>query len=178
MIQDAVEKEYKNLLEVFEVETPNDVENLRTLATLNVTRRSLQQDIVTTLEHSADTSDLARQLSAISKEARNIEVALGIDVKTRSRMDESERADEILFDLIERSKEFRAKHIKHIQHCGILLGFTCMHFPAHTPRTLTMKCPRCGEIFDAELVSDIDLEEYGEAGDFMPTGVQPGVLTG
>lgn len=152
--------------------SPNERAGYLSLARDLVARDILQQAIT---EKIASTNvigleALRKREIALSKSIILKEKALGIDPEARHKRGGVRRGDEVIHDLAAQTKAFRAEHIIHVQHCGILMGFFCVHFPKHFPREITVRCPRCDEEFVVELVRDRDLELYVEAQEFHPAG--------
>jgi len=153
--------------------SPNERAGYLSLARDLVARDILQQAITEKVASPKDVGILKGLRDREMKLSASIikkEKALGIDPEARHKRGGVRRGDEVVHDLIVQTKTFRADHIIHVQHCGILLGFFCIHFPKHFPREITVRCPRCNEEFTVELVRDRDLELYVEAQEFAPEG--------
>ena len=152
--------------------SPNERAGYLSLARDLVARDILQQAITTKIAgiNVTGLDALRKREIVLSKSIILKEKALGIDPEARHKRGGVRRGDEVIHDLVAQTKTFRADHIIHVQHCGVLLGFFCIHFPKHFPREITVRCPRCDEEFVVELVRDRDLELYVEAQEFHPEG--------
>lgn len=161
-------------------DTVNDLANMVSLAALIAAREMIEEELTVALAASnvGAVAVLQKQHGDLTRHATALEKGLGIDAVARTKHDKTKRADEVLAEHIIASKEFRKEHIRHFQHCGVLLGFACVHFPKSFPRTLTIVCPRCGVEFEAELVTQKQLDLYLEAGDFIPDGAPMALLDG
>jgi len=173
--RERISEVLSNLSAVYETETPNDRAALASLAQDLVVREYIQDAVMEALGegNQARIGALGVVEERMSKGIMAKEKQLEIDLSTRRELQASRKADEVIFDLIVATKKFRKEHVRHIQHCGVLLGLVVVHFPAHFPRTLQVICPRCNEMFEAEIVTEKDLALYVAAGDFAPDNIHP-----
>lgn len=160
------------LQEAYEADTPNDQAALRALARSMYLRREIQNRMVEAAvkQNVGHVDALTKTTERLTREIIAIEKQLEIDAGTRRKLQATRRDDEVIAGLIEATKEFRAQRIRHIQHCGVLLGYVVAHFPEHFPRTMQVICPVCNKPFEAEIVTEYDLSLYVAAGDFLPKG--------
>ncbi len=172
-VEARVTETFNKLVEAFsdwDRLAPNEEAEFMSIARNIVMRETLQQRAALDSARGVVNEEMRKQVAALSRSIHDQQKALGIDPATRIKTQSTRRADEEIADLIAKTKAFRRDHIVHIQHCGVLLGFVCVHFPMHFPRTITVKCPRCLEEFEAQIVTDQAIELYTEAQWFAPEG--------
>lgn len=130
-------------LSTFEAATPNDLEMLRAMASIEVTVEAIRQQMAQAKDPN-DVKKLADSLTKLLTEHRQLQTILGIDRAGRERSKKQKSAFEEIQDLVEQGARFIEEQLVKVNHCGILIGWVLPHFPEMGYEFKT-KCPRCGE---------------------------------
>jgi len=130
-------------LQTFEAVTPNDLEMLRAMASIEVTVEAIRQQIPQ-LKDPNDVKKLADAQTKLLTEHRQLQVILGIDKAGREKSKKQKSAIDEIQDLVEEGARFIEEQLVKISHCGIEMGWLLYHFDEMGYRFET-RCPRRGE---------------------------------
>ena len=148
-----LDERYKEYLNQFESDTPNDKAMLRNLASMEVRLEAIQSELMDTVGtvdaiQIRKSETLNKQSVDLSKEIRELQKALGIDKVSR---DNSDKADPlgVLRDAMRDAKWLLDNEIHTVEHhCPdgkVVPIMQIWHFfPTHPHTDFKQVCPNCG----------------------------------
>lgn len=133
-------------LEVYENPTPNDIQGIKNLCSLEHQLEEVRNELAKSPK-SADRKDLTKIQKDLMQEHRLQQEALGIARKTR-RGKEKTTLD-LIREEIEKGRQFAEDKLIRLEHCDIQLGWVLYHFQ-EIPHKFEFRCPRCGAVVKIE----------------------------
>jgi len=144
-------------LNAFDNPTPNDIESLRQLVTLEMQMEANREVMQQGTKDIDRLSDWVKLQGVLMKEHRAIQQVLGIERKGRKTR--TEKALDLVLDQIERAREFIEAKLIMVEHCNILMGWILNDFD-ELPWEYRARCPKCGK---EVIYSGGDMEALKEA---------------
>lgn len=147
-----VERRYSQYLTAYEAATPNDRQNLRSLAEVEVQLEYTTNMMVPLMVNTAPgkvkrLNELSKRKGDLLNQSDRLQKNLQIDVKGRAATRGARKAEEIIYDIIDQSEDFLKQWSIPVEHCGIEIGFIVHFFPETPFETHTWICPRCNQTF-------------------------------
>jgi len=129
-------------LSAFENPTPNDIEGLRQMVSLEMQMESNRQLLSMGTRSPDDLKTIIDMQKILGTEHRNTQKLLGIDRERRKT--KTEKALDLVLDQIDRAREFIEVKLIEIEHCNIHLGWIKNDFK-EIPWEYKARCPKCGQ---------------------------------
>jgi hypothetical protein len=179
-VDEAVAQRMKEYSEDYDTSqwTSSERKTLQWLASMEVRVENLQGiqlrgDVVSELAAKQRSEEIERLLNQIRKLRDDLQISL----KSRIEAGRQKASEDVIKDLASRGKRLFSERASILQHCGILQGFFLPNFPAHVDtKSITVRCGKCGQPVQWQLVTQGMLDLYTEAGEFVPSDAPPGMF--
>lgn len=119
----------------------------------------------------------SEEVDRLLNQVRKLRDDLQITLKARIEAGRQTASEDVIKSLALNGKRLLAERASLLQHCGILQGIFLPNFPAHVDTvSISVRCCKCGQPLQWQLVTPEMLTLYTEADSFVPADAPPGMF--